>query len=32
MSKKIKLFVDAHVFDGVSQGTVSFIANLYSGN
>jgi glycosyltransferase involved in cell wall biosynthesis len=31
MSKKIKLFVDAHVFDGISQGTVSFIANLYSG-
>lgn len=29
-NKKIKLFVDAHVFDGVQQGTVSFIANLYA--
>ena len=27
---KIKLFVDGHVFDGVAQGTVSFIAGLYS--
>jgi len=27
---KIKLFIDAHVFDGIYQGTVSYIAGLYS--
>jgi glycosyltransferase involved in cell wall biosynthesis len=30
MTKKIRLFVDAHVFDGLPQGTVSYIAGLYS--
>lgn len=30
MSNKLKIFVDAHVFDGVHQGTVTFISNLYS--
>ena len=30
MAKKLKIFVDAHVFDGVHQGTVTFISNLYS--
>lgn len=30
MTKKIKLFIDAHVFDGLPQGTVSYIAGLYS--
>ena len=28
--KKIRLFVDAHVFDGIHQGTVTFISGLYS--
>ncbi len=28
--KKIKLFVDAHVFDGIPQGTVTFISGIYS--
>jgi len=28
--QKIKLFVDAHVFDGIPQGTVTFLAGLYS--
>lgn len=28
--KRINLFVDAHVFDGMPQGTVTFIAGLYS--
>ena len=26
----IRLFVDAHVFDGIQQGTVTFLAGLYS--
>lgn len=26
---KLKIFVDAHVFDGIHQGTVTFIAGLY---
>lgn len=26
---KIKLFVDAHVFDGIHQGTVTYISGLY---
>lgn len=29
-NKKIKIFVDAHVFDGIYQGTVSYISGLYS--
>ncbi|MEI7525263.1 MAG: glycosyltransferase family 1 protein [Mariniphaga sp.] len=27
---KIKLFVDAHVFDGIPQGTVTYLSGLYS--
>ncbi|MGC3977971.1 MAG: glycosyltransferase family 1 protein [Paludibacteraceae bacterium] len=27
--EKLKLFVDAHVFDGIHQGTVTFISGLY---
>jgi len=30
LTKKIRLFVDAHVFDGIQQGTVTFLAGLYS--
>lgn len=30
MNKKIKIFVDAHVFDGIPQGTVTYLAGLYS--
>jgi glycosyltransferase involved in cell wall biosynthesis len=30
MKEKIKLFVDAHVFDGIPQGTVTYLAGLYS--
>ncbi len=30
LSKKVRLFVDAHVFDGIPQGTVTFIAGIYS--
>jgi len=30
MQKKIKLFVDAHVFDGIPQGTVTYLSGLYS--
>ncbi|MCT4589740.1 MAG: glycosyltransferase family 4 protein [Carboxylicivirga sp.] len=29
MNKKVKLFVDAHVFDGIAQGTVTYIKGLY---
>jgi glycosyltransferase involved in cell wall biosynthesis len=27
---KIRLFVDAHIFDGIPQGTVTFLSGLYS--
>ena len=30
MSRIIKLFVDAHIFDGFPQGTVTFLSGLYS--
>lgn len=30
MPNKIKIFVDAHVFDGLPQGSVTYIAGLYS--
>lgn len=29
--KKIKIFVDAHVFDGIYQGTTTYIKGLYNG-
>lgn len=28
--KKINIFVDAHVFDGIPQGTLTFLSGLYS--
>jgi len=28
--RKIKLFVDAHVFDGIPQGTVTYLSGIYS--
>jgi len=30
MKKIIKLFVDAHIFDGFPQGTVTYLSGLYS--
>lgn len=27
---KIRLFVDAHIFDGIPQGTVTFLSGIYS--
>jgi glycosyltransferase involved in cell wall biosynthesis len=30
MERRIKLFVDAHVFDGIPQGSVSYLKGLYS--
>lgn len=30
MQNKINLFVDAHVFDGIPQGTVTYLSGIYS--
>lgn len=30
INEHIKLFLDAHVFDGIPQGTVTFLSGLYS--
>jgi len=30
INRRIRLFVDAHVFDGIPQGTVTYLAGLYS--
>lgn len=30
MKDKIKIFVDAHVFDGISQGTTTYLNGLYN--
>lgn len=30
MPNKIRLFIDAHIFDGIPQGTVTFLSGLYS--
>lgn len=30
IEKKIRLFIDAHVFDGIPQGTVTYVSGLYS--